>query len=845
MERDKFFNWWPNSEPIRQNITAVKVFEPHQGDYYSFPDQISPEIVKTLKSRGITSLYSHQVESLQQAESGKNIVITTGTSSGKTLCYNLAVLDRFLRFPGGSALYVFPTKALANDQVENMRGFIADLNRGFPHTQKLISPDQVSVYDGDTPASSRSGIRSRVRVLVTNPDMIHLGILPHHTLWQDFFSKLGFIVLDEIHLYRGVFGSHVANTIRRLKRVVKFYGNEPQFFLTSATIANAAEHAEKLIGKPATQINQDGSPHGKRTFVLYNPPIVNEDLGIRRSSISECNLIGMDLFMNKIQTIIFSRSRREVEVILQNFLDIIPLNDRKKIRGYRAGYLPKHRREIESGLRSGEILTTVSTNALELGIDIGGMDAIILVGYPGSIASVRQQVGRAGRRHGDSLAIFLATYSPLDQYLVNHPEYLFERSPEQALIDPDNLLILLAHLKAAAFEMPFKKGECFGDLSSDQTREFLDYLAEEGFLVSRDNGYFWLADAYPASQVSLRNASPSQITLLVPQGEKFDTIGIVDYNSSLWMVHSDAIYLQEGQQYRVETLDLENGQAILIPGIFDYFTLPHQEIQINVQLLLDHEEIKGGEKSFGEIHVVQQIKSYKKIRWENQEVEGVFPLIGLPPTDLLTTGYWFQFNDDSVEFLKSQGMWSSEPNRYGKDWERIRQAIRRRDKFICQSCGKVETTQEFHVHHRIPFRQFTRPEEANRFENLVTLCPTCHMKAESNLRIRSGLGGCRYALSNLAPLFLMCDQADLGSVADPICKFTNGQPAVIFYDQVPGGIGFSEHLYKHHVNLLDAARELILNCTCKDGCPACVGASGYQAEGGKPETLSLLNCLLD
>ncbi len=845
MEREEFFNWWPNSEPVRENITAIKVFEPYLGDFYSFPDEISPEIVKTLQSRGITSLYSHQVESLQKADSGENVVITTGTSSGKTLCYNLAILDRFLRLPGASALLIFPTKALANDQVENMRGFIADLNRESPHTQKWISPDQVSVYDGDTPASLRSGIRSRARVLVTNPDMIHLGILPHHTLWGDFFSKLDFIVLDEIHLYRGVFGSHVANTIRRLMRVVKFYGKKPQFFLTSATIANAPQHAEKLIGEPATQIIQDGSPHGKRTFVLYNPPIVNEDLGIRRSSLTECNMIGIDLFLYRIQTIIFSRSRREVEVILRNFLDFLPPNDRNKVRGYRAGYLPKIRREIETGLRSGEILTTVSTNALELGIDIGGMDAIILVGYPGSIASVRQQAGRAGRRQGDSLAVFLATFSPLDQYLVNHPEYLFERSPEQALIDPNNLLIMLAHLKAAAFEMPFKKGECFGELSADRTKEFLDYLAEEGFLVIRNNAYFWLADAYPASQVSLRNASPTQISLLVPHGDNYETIGIVDYNSSLWMVHTNAIYLHEGQQYRVDSLDLENGKAILKPGNYDYFTLPQQDIQINVQSLLDHEVVKGGEKYYGEINVVQQIKSYKRIRWENQEVDGVFPLVGLPPTDLLTTGYWFTFNAESIELLKSQGMWSSEPNRYGKDWEKIRQAIRQRDKFSCQSCGKVETIQEFHVHHRIPFRQFTRPTEANRFENLVTLCPICHIKAESNLRIRSGLGGCRYALSNLAPLFLMCDQSDLGSVADPKCKFTDGQPAVIFYDQVPGGIGFSENLYKNHRSLLIAARELILDCNCKDGCPACVGASGSEAAGGKAETQSLLNCLLD
>ncbi len=393
--------------------------------------------------------------------------------------------------------------------------------------------------------------------------------------------------------------------------------------------------------------------------------------------------------------------------------------------------------------------------------------------------------------------------------------------------------------------MYITNGEQYGNLSAERTKEFLDYLVEEGCLVNRSGKYFWLADAYPASEVSLRNASPSQVSLRVQNGNKFETIGIVDYTSSLWMVHPEAIYLQEGQQFRVETLDLEQGQAILKPGNFDYFTLPQQDVQINVELLLDQVYIKGGKKSFGEIHNVEQITGYKKIRWENQEVAGIFPLDGLPPTDLQTTGYWFQLDQKNVEVLKTQGLWHSDPNRYGKDWEKIRLAVRQRDGFSCQSCGMVETSLEFHVHHRIPFKQFTHTEEANRPENLVTLCPICHMKAESILRIRGGLSGCRYALSNLAPLFLMCDQRDLGSATDPTCKFAEGQPAVIFYDQVPGGIGLAEHLFKNHNQILTAARELIIDCGCKDGCPACVGASGVQAEGGKTETIAVLNCLLD
>ena len=845
MTQADFFTWWPKSEPIRPNITFVKEYELTEGEFRPYPEYIAPQLCTVLQSSGIPLLYSHQVECLQYAKSGQNVVVTTGTSSGKTLCYNLAILDQMLQNTRGTALYVFPTKALAHDQLQNLQSLIRDLNQLCPETSEKITPDRVTVYDGDTPGHSRAAIRTKARILVTNPDMIHLGILPHHTLWQDFISQLEFIVLDEIHLYRGVFGSHVANTIRRLKRIVKFYGHEPQFFLTSATISNAADHAAKLIEEKVAAVTLDGSPHGKRTFILYNPPIVNPDLGIRRSVITETNLIGMDLFLSKIQTIIFSRSRREVEVILRNLLDLIPPSERHKIRGYRAGYLPKERREIEAGLRSGEITLTISTNALELGIDIGGMDAIVLVGYPGSIASVRQQAGRAGRRQGSALAVFLASFSPLDQYLVNHPEYLFERSPEQALIDPNNLLILLSHLKAAAFELPIQNGEAFGSLSWEKAAEFLDYLVDEGILVNRGNRYFWMADEYPAAQVSLRNAAPSQITLRAQTSERLDTIGIVDYSSALWMVHPEAIYLQEGQQFRVESLDLEIGEAVLKPGIFDYYTLPQRDMQITVNSILRQEEIPGGRKNYGEMMVREQVTGYKKIRWENQEVLGVLPLEGLPPTDLQTTGYWFQFDDQSVESLKSLGMWSSEPNRYGKDWERIRQAVRTRDEFTCQVCGKVETTQEFHVHHRVPFKQFTYPAEANRLDNLITLCPICHLKAEAVLRIRSGLSGCRYALSNLAPLFLMCDLSDLGSTADPVCKFTDGQPAVIFYDQVPGGIGLSEHLFKNHTQIIHAVREMVSECACKDGCPACVGASGAQAEGGKAETLSLLNCLLE
>jgi len=842
MDHEEFFTWWEKSEYIQPNISAIREIIPSEGILADFPSDLSSCLIETLQYLGIHSLFSHQVASFQSAQRGENLVITTGTSSGKTLCYNLPILQKSLECERSRAIYIFPTKALAHDQQKNLHTFISSMNQLVPETRNRLTPGMVAVYDGDTALSSRSAVRSQVRILITNPDMIHLGILPHHTLWQDFFTDLDFVVIDEIHLYRGVFGSHVANTLRRLKRVASFYGKNPQFFLTSATISNASAHAEKLIKNRVTPIEKDGSPHGKKHFILYNPPIINPDLGIRRSVITEVNMLGIDLLQNQIQTIIFSRSRREVEVILRNLQESSP-GDSDRIRGYRAGYLAADRRRIEEGLRSGDIRLTVSTNALELGIDIGGMDAILLVGYPGSIASVRQQAGRAGRRQGSSLAVFLATFSPLDQYLVNHPEYLFERSPEQALIDPDNPLILLEHIKSAAFELPFRSGESFGSLTPDRTAEFLDFLSDEGLLIRRADRYFWMADKYPAAGISLRNASPSQVVLRVTREACDETIGVVDFTSALWMVHQGAVYLHEGQEFLVEKLDLKSKEARLIPSRLDYYTFPQTEMDITLVNPIKSFEITGGRKSYGELLVSEQVTGYKKIRWDTQEILGVEPIPDMPPTELKTTGYWFELNQRSIEYLKQEGKWSSEPNQYGKEWDQIRKIVRLRDEFTCQSCGKLETTQEFHVHHRVPFKRFTDSREANRLENLVTLCPICHRKAEANLRIRSGLSGCRYALANLAPLFLMCDLSDLGSLADPQCKFCDGQPAVIFYDQIPGGIGLSEFLFQHHDEILSSVKELVVNCGCRDGCPACVGAAGPQAEGGKSETIALLECL--
>lgn len=840
MDKSGFFEKWLESIDISPNIVYSRFIKDKPGTYIDFPYDI-PEPIKTaLEDLGIQRLYSHQHAAWSQIKKGRNIVISTGTSSGKSLCYMLPIFDSILSTTTSRSLLVFPTKALTNDQMGNFSRILERLqcNENF----SALSRDLINVYDGDTPGDRRKNSRTTTRILFTNPDMLHVGILPHHTLWDEVIKSLRYIVIDEIHLYRGVFGSHLANIIRRLKRICHFYGSYPQFILTSATIANPREHAEKLIEEEVELIDHDGSPHGTKNFVLYNPPVVNAELGIRRGLIHETLNLCQDLIESNIQTITFARSRREVELIIRNLLDKNEIR-KSSIRGYRSGYLPKDRREIESGLKSGNIKMVVATNALELGVDIGGMDAIIMVGYPGTIASVKQQSGRAGRRLGHSLAVLVASSIPLDQYLVMHPEFLFDRSPENALIDPDNLLLLLQHLRCAAFELPFKKNEPFGKVNRELLEGLLGYLEESGVLYLKGEKFFWLADQYPASQISIRSASNETINIHVMSEGESKSIGQIDYQSALWMVHPGAVYMHDGSSYLVESLDLDKKQALIQPFDLDYYTLPQIHSEISLIELTESKEFKGGSKNYGEILVSEQVIGYKRIRWNTQEILGIEPIDYLPSIELRTTGYWMTLSDDTVDQLRIKGLWLSDPNEYGKEWSRIRQEVRGRDHYMCQSCGLPESTQEHHVHHKIPFRQFSDPSIANRLDNLVTLCANCHTRAEMLLRIRSGLSGLCYAFSNIAPLFLMCDINDLGSSADPQCKFTENKPSIVIYDQIPGGIGLSRKIFERHDRILEAVNELITRCSCSNGCPSCVGPSGPLSESGKNETIALINCL--
>lgn len=865
---------WKQDAATAPNFSAWKTTPRRAAQTHPFPTDLPAALRGALSTRGIYQVYSHQLSAWNQARAGKNIMLATGTASGKTLAYNLPVLATMLQDPEARALYLFPTKALAQDQYSNLQFF-----------QSEIVNLKSSIYDGDTSQSARSSIRKNARIVLSNPDMLHTGILPHHANWSDFFSNLKYIVIDEAHTYRGVFGSHVANVIRRLKRVANFYGAKPQFILASATIGNPKELAENLVEEQVELIDNDGSSRGERHFIIYNPPVTEPALGLRKSSLLESVRLANDMLAHDIQSVIFARTRRSVEIILtylqseantgrqvdtytgkhadnatrntQHGLRITNYPFGSRIRGYRSGYLPHQRREIEQGLRDGSVKTVVSTNALELGIDIGGLGAAILVGYPGTIASARQQAGRAGRGDDPAVSVMVTSPNPLDQFLAHHPEYFFGSSPEMALVNPNHLLILLGHLRCALFELPFQKGESFGLLSDELVDEYLEFLVANQESHFSNEKYYWMKDQYPAANISLRTASPQSVVLQSTADDgRPTTIGTVDGESAAWMVHAGAIYMHEGQQYFVQELNLESHLAQLVPVGLDYYTEAQKNSEIEVLTKNAHSAVPGGEKAHGEIQVTTQVVGFKKLRWFTYENLGQEPL-DMPPSELQTTGYWLSLSEATLSHLRDAGVWSNDPNDYGPDWQKIRESVRKRNQFKCQVCGAIETDRQHDAHHKTPFRAFIRDgvldhEQANRLENLTTLCSACHRKVEQNVRIRSGLAGLGFALGNLAPLFLMCDSRDLGVHTDPAGTInggaltrsvSKGQPSVVLYDLVPAGIGFSQKLFEIHDELIQRAYELVSQCKCEDGCPSCVGAGGENGVGGKVESLEILKQL--
>jgi DEAD/DEAH box helicase domain-containing protein len=849
-------DYWKQDADTAPNFSTWMTTPPRTAQTHPFPPDLLIPLREALSTRGISSLYSHQLSAWTQTRAHKNIILATGTASGKTLAYNLPVLATLIQNPEARALYLFPTKALAQDQLSVLSDQLSVLRTLMTDHSSLVT----GIYDGDTPQSARPAIRKNARIVLSNPDMLHTGILPHHSNWSDFLGNLKFIVIDEAHTYRGVFGSHVANVIRRLKRVANFYGARPQFILASATIGNPKELAEKLIEEDVELIDNDGSSRGERHFMIYNPPVTDPALGLRKSSLLESVRLANDLLTHNIQSVVFARTRRSVEIIL-TYLQTQIVNRQSSIvnsiRGYRSGYLPHQRREIEQGLRDGTVKTVVATNALELGIDIGGLGAAVIVGYPGTIASVRQQAGRAGRGDDPAVSIMVASSSPLDQFLAHHPDYFFGSSPEQALVNPNHLLILLEHLRCAMFELPFKKGDGFGSLSDELVDEYLEFMVANQDAHFSDEKYYWMKDQYPAANISLRSASPQSVVLqtVTEDGQPW-TVGTVDGESAAWMVHPGAIYMHEGQQYFVQEYNLEEHIAQLIPVGLDYYTEAQRKSEIEVLNEIERASLPSplrrgaggevGEKAYGEIQVTTQVVGFKKLRWFTYENLGE-EILDMPPSELQTTGYWLSLSEATLARLRDAGNWSNDRNNYGTDWTRIRDRVRARDKYQCQVCGAIESdpsttlrARQHDVHHKTPFRTFTSMDEANRLENLTTLCRTCHQKVEQNVRIRSGLAGLGFVLGNLAPLFLMCDPRDLGTLTDPAWKPVNGLPTVVLYDLVPAGIGFSQKLFEIHDELIQRALELVSECECEDGCPSCVGPGGENGVGGKVETLEIL-----
>lgn len=823
------------------NVTSWRVLEARPARYAEYPPTLHPRLKKWLARQGVESLYRHQAQAVQHVLDGRNVVVVTPTASGKTLCYNLPVLDTLLNEPAARALYIFPTKALAHDQLDNIQTALDDLE---------LSAAAAS-YDGDTPQYERPRIRKAARILLTNPDMLHVGILPFHAQWHEFFTGLRYVVIDELHTYRGVFGSHVANVLRRLKRICRFYGTSPQFICTSATIANPLELAGRLTEVPFTLVAENGAPQGERHVVFYNPPIIDRKLGVRRPFLLDTRNVAERFLAHDVQTVVFARSRRAVEQLViylrQKALHIG--RDAHAVRGYRAGYLPRERRQIEARLRDGTVRTVAATNALELGIDIGGLDACIMAGYPGTIASTWQQAGRAGRGLKTHVAILVASSSPLDQYIITHPDYFFGQSPEHALVHPDNLYLLLDHVHCATFELPFTADERYG---AEDVQELLRFLEEEGAVRFSGARWHWIGDDMPARAVSLRSADPTSVTIVTWEDDAQDRrrlIGQIDRAGAPLWVHEGAVYMHEGRQYHVESLDWEAGMAEVRPIQVDYYTEPISSTRIDIERVYEEKTRAGIGVAHGEVRITSRVTGYKRLRLGTMEHLG-WGDVDLPEQQTVSGACWLTVSDDIVERLRKEGWWVGEHvESRGPNWPQQRDRARQRDRYRCRRCGAQERPRrQHHVHHVVPFRDFgwvpgqnENYIRANKLDNLITLCPVCHRLVEQQVAVQSTLSRLGRVLGHLAPLFLMCDSRDIGISSDVKAPQT-GLPTLFVFDRIPAGVGVGAAIYTLYGDLLDKAAELIHDCPCSAGCPSCVGPADGD-EHAKQQVLRLIEAM--
>lgn len=850
MALEQVLQQFKDDAQFARHITHWRHLPARPGRYAPWPDGIDPRLVAVLRSRGIERLYTHQAMAVDAALHGDHVVVVTPTASGKTLCYNIPVLNKLLSDPSARALYLFPTKALAQDQLAELGGLRAALGA----VEAAPTGFEAHTYDGDTPQSARPRIRKKAQIVISNPDMLHAGILPHHTRWAPFFQGLRYIVLDEIHSYRGVFGSHVANVLRRLKRICAFYGSRPHFICASATIANPLDLAERLTEESfaLVGVEADGAPRGDKHFLFYNPPIVDRELGIRRSVVSDSRILAERFLEARVQTLVFARARLTTEVLLTYLRDAAQREGLapQRVQGYRGGYLPSERRQIEWGLREREVLGVVATNALELGINIGHLDACVMTGYPGTIASTWQQAGRAGRRAEIAAAVLVAGASPLDQYIITHPDYFFGRSPEQALLNPDNLVIAVNHIRCASFELPFAEDEAFGRFP--HTPDVLAFLQEEGVLRLSQDQWHYTDQTYPAQSVSLRTAEMDNFAVMNAL-EDGAVIGVVDCRSAPFLLHEGAIYLHGGESYLVLELDWDGRRARVEPVEAGYYTQASTSVSVQVTDVQQQEERPTTLKARGRVLITSRATSYKKVRLYTHEILGWGEISpeSIPEQEMETTAYWFSTLPEMSAQLEQEGLLNMARDDRGSNWEQQRNRARARDGYRCRHCGVHERPERGHdVHHIQPFRTFgfVRGKndnylEANRLENLVTLCRSCHRRVEVDRMVRGTLSGLAHALRHLAPLYLMSDPRDIGVVSEVKSPFSK-QPTVTVYDNAPDGLGFSQGLYDLHDTLLQAARDLVRACHCRRGCPSCVGPVAEVGEDAKANCLRLLDLLL-
>ncbi len=768
---DAVLEGWLSSGYVRPCLAADRELPGAVASYAPFPRDLHPGLTDALRRRGIEQLYTHQADAVAAARRGENVVIATPTASGKSLCFHLPVLDTLAANPGATALYLYPTKALARDQEASVRALLAEAGLPIP----------AIVYDGDTPGDARRAARERSPIVMTNPDMLHTGILPHHAHWARTFQGLRYVVIDELHMYRGVFGSHFAHVIARLRRVAAFHGSSPVFLCATATIGNPREHASTLLGVPPESVkvvDESTAPRGSRRVFLYNPPVVNAELGVRASTLKAAVHLAKDLVRARVPTIVFGQSRNSVEIMLKYLREGTADQGLPEgaIMAYRGGYLPETRRKVERGLREGEILCVVATNALELGIDIGELTAVVCAGYPGSIAGTWQRFGRAGRRGETSIAVLAASSAAIDQYLARHPDYLFESGAEHARIDPQNTEILVQHLKCAAFELPFVASEAYSVLPADDTRDALRYLADKGVVHEESGRFHWATDAYPANHVSLRSVGWDNFVIIDRTAGK--TLAELDWRAAPVMLHEQAIYQHDGEQYQVEKLDYENHKAFVTKVVPDYFTVALSNRKVTILDDQATSPLGRAEVGYGEISLVEKVVGYKKIKFYTHENAG-YGDVRLPDIQMHTMSFWLTVPEALCEEL---GM------------------------------GRAAAIDGLRG-------------IAMALETVSTLAMMCDPR-------------------DIGQTIEDAQAARVPQHEREGDRRTIYEPTAFLFDNVPGGVGIAERVYERAAELVASARLLIRGCACDDGCPMCVGAAEAPGSLRKRAALGLLARIL-